>query len=164
MWSILKIWGNFFIGQNVTRGKLKGYTLTEVIFEGVQKSKLMISVNQTWRVDEKNGIIWLFSMSSFWDIGTFRSKKGKKCADVSIFELVFIKNRSCHQIELSVIFSKMVWFTMFWPTVVDIFQFEWHWKVKKKVLSQQFFEIFKFEYLNNGGSEHSKPYHFWKDN
>ena len=38
--------GKFFWGQNVTRGKLQ-VKKKEVIFEGVQTSKLMIPVNQT---------------------------------------------------------------------------------------------------------------------
>ena len=46
-------------------------------------------------------------------LGPKRAKKGQKCADVSIYELVFIKNGFFHYIELSILFSKMVWFVKF---------------------------------------------------
>jgi len=39
-------------------------TLTKVIFEGIQIWKLMIPVNQTQKVDEKNGIMCLFSKNN----------------------------------------------------------------------------------------------------
>ena len=55
----------------------------------------------------------------------------------------------------------MVWFAVFACVVLEILAFENHEKLWK-MLSQQFFMIFKCQYFGNHTCKHSKPYHFFE--